>query len=386
MTSLLGDLRIALRSLGKSPGFAAVTILTLAVGIGAATAIFSVVDGVLLHPLPYRQANRIVTVRLGVKPGRGRPAEVAFPPGGYRYLASHNRSYGAFGAYIGFPVSLTLTGNGTPRELHVAEMTPSAFRLLGVAPETGRLPTAEEGIRPEGGAPSGQPAAVLISDRLWKQRYGSDPSVLGRTLTLTGHTATVIGVMPPGFDFPFRHTDAWMPIQLDPASHDFRSGYLVGLGRLRSGATVRSAEGDARRLIGHFGDIGFPASWLGYLDGSARIATVKEGMVGKARRPLLILLGTVGFLVLIACFNVVNLLLVRAEARTRESAVRLALGAGRGRLARPSAHDRERPPLHGRRGGGRGPGVPGRAGAADSWFGASGDSKRCARGSGPSTS
>ena len=326
MSSLVHDLRIAVRALAKAPTFALITVATLAVAIGANSAIFSVVDGVLLRPLPYPDADRIVRVSAGVLPQAGGGAEAPFSDRGYWHFKDNNRSFEAFGGYEAGNAQWPLTNDGPPLQVDVALMTLSAFEVIGVQPQRGRLPTPEEDV-PDA------PQVVLISDGLWVDRYGADPGIVGRTIELNGVTREVIGVMPPDYDFPTPQTDVWAPDRLNPASENFGGHHIQGIARLASGVTLETAEADAESLIGRFDEIGYGPEWfVGIFSGEAVVRTLKDEIVGDSRQPLLILLGTVAFVLLIACSNVANLLLVRAESRTRERAVRIALGSGRGRL------------------------------------------------------
>ena len=193
-------------------------------------------------------------------------------------------------------------------------------------PQRGRFPSAEEDV-PDG------PAVALISHGLWTNRFGSDQDMIGKTIEMNGRSWEVVGVMPDGYDFPTRETDVWIPRQLDPASENFGGHHLSGIARLSPGMTIEAATLDAKSLIARFDEVGYGPAWFeGVFSGEASVRSWKEGLVGDAREPLLILLGTVGFVLLIACSNLANLLLVRAETRTRERAVRMALGSGRGRL------------------------------------------------------
>jgi predicted permease len=312
----------------KAPAFAIVTIATLAVAIGANTAIYSVVNAVLLRPLPYPDADRIVRVGAMVLPQAGAgesPDGIVFSDRGYWHFVNGNRAFEVFGGYEGVQ-QLPLVGEGPPLQIDVALMTRSAFEVLGVQPERGRWPSAEEDV-PDA------PQVVLISHELWVDRYGEDPGIVGRTLDINGVSREVIGVMPADFDFPSPQTDAWAPDRLNPASENFGGHHINGIARLAPGETIESAREDARGLISRFSEAGYGPEWFqGVFSGDAAVRTLKDAIVGDSRQPLLILLGTVGFVLLIACSNVANLLLVRAETRTRERAVRIALGSGTRRL------------------------------------------------------
>ena len=334
LASLLQDLRVTLRSLRRSPGFTSVALLTLTLGIGANTAIFSVVDGVLLRSLPYPEADRLV--RVSVQWGRSLWAPFSVP--GYWHFANNNRSFESFGALWAGATNRQwpLTQDGPPVQVDVAEMTASAFEVIGTFPQRGRFPSAEEDV-PDG------PAVALISDGLWVNRYGSDPSIIGRTIELNGITREVIGVMPAGYDFPNPESDVWIPYQLDPGNDNSGSHYLFGIARLASDVTLEAAITDGERLLAGYPELGYGSSWLnGMFTGEVKVQTLKGPIFGNwgnrdqitsdSRKPLPILLGTVMFVLLIACSNVANLLLVRAESQTRERAVRMALGSGRGRL------------------------------------------------------
>jgi len=329
MLSILHDVRFAVRSLLKAPAITVVVVLTLAVAIGANTAIFSVVESVLLKPLPYPDEDRVVRVAATVHAAAGERGDRgnAFSDRGYWLFANNNHSFAKFGAYGG-PLSVPLTGEGAARLISAAVMTLSAFEALGVRPELGRFPTAEEDS--PGGA-----AVALLSHDLWVSQYAADPAIVGRVIAIDGAPREVIGVMPAYYGFPTPDIDMWVPFRLDPASDNFGSHRYNAIARLAPGITTEAATADARSLVARFGEIGYSAFWFeGVFDGGAVVRPWRDVVAGDAREPLLIVLGTVAFVLLIACSNVANLLLVRADARRRENAVRLALGGTRARLAR----------------------------------------------------
>lgn len=325
-STIAQDVRVAFRSLLKARGLSLVALITLAVSIGATSAIFSVVDGVLLRPLPYPEADEIVTVAAATLPQVG-GEDAPFSDRGYWHFVENNRAFETFGAFSAGNTQWPLTGtDGPPIQVDVALLTVSALEVIGEYPQRGRFPSAEEDV-PDG------PAVALISDGLWRSRFGSDPGMVGKTIELNGFSREVIGVMPAGYNFPTPETDIWIPRQLDSASENFGGHHLFGIARLSDGMTIEAATGDARSLIARFDEVGYGPQWFdGVFSGEASVRTWKENLVGDARQPLLILFGTVGFVLLIACSNLANLLLVRAESRTRERAVRMALGSGRGRL------------------------------------------------------
>jgi predicted permease len=316
--------RHAFLRLRDAPSFALLCVLTLAVGVGAVVTVFSVVNGVLLDPLPYPDPDRLVGLWHDA-PGLNLPP-MPQSPATYLLYSRESRALAGVGVYHDLQVNLT--GVPSPERLTAAAVTPSLLRLLGVAPALGRGFTEEDG-RPGAGR------VALLSDRLWRRTFGADPRVLGSTLRLDGVPFEVTGVMRPGFELPRPETDLWLPLVIDPAQAPLGQLGLTGIGRLAPGVSIPRAQADLNRLIADLerrfpGDDAAPV--LVHAGFTARVHPLREDLVGDFSRVLWILLGAVGCVLLIACANVANLLIVRGEGRRREVAVHTALGAPRGAL------------------------------------------------------
>jgi predicted permease len=313
------DLRFAARSLWRTPGLTLAIVVTLALGIGANSAIFSVVNGVLLRPLPFAQPSRLVTV-FDIYLGLDLPHSALSEP----ELLDVERQP-AFSAVAGYRAARrTLSGAGEPERLQAVLVTANFAQVLGVAPARGRFIAADE-------AEPGGAAVAVLSDGLWRGRFGADPAVVGRTVQLDGVPTTVVGIMPPGF--VFAGAELFAPAVIDRAAPAPRTAhYLSAVARLRPVTTLEAARSQAasltRRLVADNPDAYAGAGF------SFGLEPATDTVVGSVRPALLTLLGAVALLLIVACANVANLLLVRAESRRRELAVRSALGAGRGRLVR----------------------------------------------------
>ena len=331
MNSILLDFKQAIRSLRKAPSATLVIVLTLALGIGANVAIFSVLRGVILRPLPYPEPEELV-MATSQFPGLGFDRFWISPPE-YREYREWNETLEEVGGYRAGEASVA--GGDQPMRVRSATVTATLFPALGVDPIRGRVFTEEEDV------PNG-PAVAVLSHELWQAGFGGDDSLVGRQVEVNGTPTTIVGVMPPGFDVEDNEIRIWTPARLDPNATNRGSHFLYLVGRLREDVTLEQARADLTRLL---------SSWYERLGGEGegdresthvpsteghrlQLAPLHEEVVGGTRPAVLALLGAVGFVLLIACANVANVMLARSEARQREVAIRNSMGASRFRLVR----------------------------------------------------
>lgn len=326
----MNDIRYSIRSLLKRPGFVSIAVITLALGIGANTAIFSVINAVVLRPLPYADPDRLVMVWETVAGNDRR----SVAPGNYVDWRDQNKTFAGMSA--AFNGNFNLTGDGEPERIDGATITSTLMDVLGVPAQLGRT------FQPDDDSSGGQ-SVVLISDGLWKRRFGADQNIVGRSITIDEAPYTVIGVMPSGFQFPAK-SDLWMlgrdrnAVSLSLISqfpendwtHERDAHFLRVVGRLRAGASLSQAQSDIAG-IARRAEQEFPKTNAGL---GSMVVSLHTQVVGQVQSLLFILLGAVAFVLLIACTNVANLLLARSVNREREMAIRVAVGAGRWRLVR----------------------------------------------------
>jgi putative ABC transport system permease protein len=333
------DLCYGLRQLRRNPGFTVVAVLTLALGIGANTAIFSVMDATLLRPLPYKNPGRLVML-WGTEPGR--PRQMPFSSPNFLDFENRNRVFENMAAFDS--AGLVLSGIDNPEAIHVGRVTPSFFKVLEVQPKLGRGFLAEEGE-------AGREHVVMLSYALWRQRFASDPAILGKMVQLSGTPYVVVGVLPRDFDFSipdyYGPMDAWVPAVLSRDNALRKNNYLNVIARLKPGVTLQQAQSDLDTIVAALAHEYSAASqaspdlWTqpeaneasGVMS-AAKLEPLHDEIFGNVSPLLWILFGAVGFVLLIACANMANLQLARASSRQKEIAVRRALGASHGRVVR----------------------------------------------------
>ncbi|HEY0003633.1 MAG TPA: ABC transporter permease [Pyrinomonadaceae bacterium] len=318
METLWKDLRYGVRALLKKPGFAVVAVLTLALGIGATSTIFSFANGILLRPLPYQHPERLVLLdETSVKRGQASMG-VSYP--NFLDWREQNHVFEDIATYV--ENSFTLVGGAEPEQLRGARISSGLFEILGVAPVMGRT------IRPEEDRPDNS-TVVILGNGLWHSRFGANPGIIGQTININSRPHTVIGVMPPDFKFP-QVAELWLPLALTTKSWTRNDHGLRAIARLKQGTTLQQAQAEMITIARNIEQQN-PVTNEGM---SVTVANLRDGLVGDYRQALLILLGVVGFVLLIACVNVANLLLARASTRQKEISIRSALGATRWRIVR----------------------------------------------------
>ena len=333
LESILADLKFTLRRLKKSPGFAATVILTLAIGIGANTAVFSVINSVLIKPLPYPRSDQLVSLWLAAPGAEGLAnfqSGLRLSPSMYFTFSDHNRTFESLG--IWYTGTANVTGLAQPEEVHIGFISDGVLQTLAVPATAGRLLSAAD--QDPHGAKN-----VMVSYGYWQRRFGGAPSAIGRSVNIDGETREIAGIMPRGFRLVDQDFDFLVPLAFDRTHLKLAPFGFMGMGRLRPGVTIPQANADLSRLIGVWMDSysngpgtnpHFYQTWRI----TPALHSLKQEVVGDVTRVLWVVMATIALVLLIACTNIANLLLVRAEARQQELSIRAALGAGRARIAR----------------------------------------------------
>ena len=331
--TVLADVRMALRRMRKNPGFAATVLLTLAIGIGANTAVFTVIDSVLIKPLPYPDSDKIVSLWLDA-PGAGGLAGfsngLGLSASMYLTFARHNRTFQSLGVWV--PRTANITGAGQPEQVQMEGVSDGVLETFAVPPAVGRWFTSADQD------PNGE-KTVMLGYGYWQRRFSGDRNVIGRAFQVDGQTRTIVGVMPRGFRMVDQEFDILVPLAFDPTNEILAGFGYNGIGRLKPGVTLQQADSDVARLVNVWMD-----SWSNGPKTNPHYYAVwritpnfrplKQLVIGDVGNVLWIVMATLGLVMLIACTNVANLMLVRAESRGQELAIRAALGAGRARIAR----------------------------------------------------
>jgi predicted permease len=333
LESLFADLKHVGRRLGRSPGFAITVVLTLAIGIGANTAVFSVLNSVLLRPLPYPEPQQLVSLHLNAPGAPGLAefrSELRLSASMYLTFAAHNRTFQSIGVWG--PGTASITGLAQPEQVNTAQISGGVLETLNVPALDGQwLTAADQNAHGLG--------RVMLSYGYWQRRFGGDPGVVGRTIRVNSQSRLIAGVMPRGFKIVNYDFDLLVPLAFDPVNEQLAGFAYRGIARLQPGVATPQADADVARLLNVWMDSwsngpGSDSHWYLNWKISPALEPLKETIVGSIRATLWVVMGTIGVVMLIACTNVANLLLVRANARQQELAVRSALGAGRWRIAR----------------------------------------------------
>jgi putative ABC transport system permease protein len=318
MSDLVRNLHFALRGCRRSPGFTAGVLLTLALAIGASTAIFTVANSLLLQPLPFPAAGRLLQLQRTFPDGNA----ITAPVRQFLYWRDHSRVFARMAAYDNLSSGFNLAGEGLPERVIGSRVSRDFLSVFATAPALGR------DFLPAEGRPGGR-RVVILSHDLWRRRFAAAPAVLGRPIRLNGEVYTVVGVMPPGFRFPAR-AELWTPVQIDPATRD-KADFLEVTGRLKPGVTAAQAAAEMVVLARQFA-----AAEPGLVDNpkeSVTVVSLRHRLYGQVEPQLLLLLGVVGCVLLVACANIGNLQMARSAGRSRELGIRIALGAGGRRVA-----------------------------------------------------